>query len=332
MTSTDESRSKILRLDNTKRSCASTCLRKYYWQYERSIKPVTGSTALRYGITWHAAMDAFYTYTAENGWKRDGKALEMAILTAKTEWEQYTNGQIFYDDYRTLSNLVQALLVYMDRFAGDEGMLKIIESEHTFEIPMYLPNPVFNGAFQTEPYFYFTGMIDLEVELNDRPWIIDHKTTGKSISQASSQLRRAAQFIGYTFAAGEELPIKPDGFLIVFHYLSAYKSKSTGEYGKPKIDFDRIPELYTPYDVEQWKLSLYKAAKDIYSCIENNIWPMNFDNCYQFGRCAFCNLCEQQRPIEDVLLHDFIVDKPWDVVAETKIRQQRREEMLKGIS
>ena len=59
---------------------------------------------------------------------------------------------------------------------------------------------------------------------------------------------------------------------------------------------------------------------------------MNFDNCYQFGRCSFCNLCEQQRPIEDVLLHDFIVTDPWDVVAETKIRQQRREEMLKGIS
>jgi hypothetical protein len=330
MTSTDESRSKILRLDNTKRSCASTCLRKYYWQYERNIKPATGSTALRYGITWHAAMDAFYTHIAENGWKRDGKALEMAILTAKTEWEQYTNGQTFYDDYRSLSNLVQALLAYIDHFAGDEGMLKIIESEHTFEIPMYAT--LLNVNLTTDPCFYFTGMIDLEVELNDRLWIIDHKTTGKPISQASSQLRRAAQFIGYTFAAGEELSTKPDGFLIVFHHLSAYKSKVTKEYGKPKIDFDRIPELYTPYDVEQWKLSLYKAADDIYKCRSTNIWPMNFDNCYQFGRCSFCNLCEQQRPIEDVLLHDFIVTDPWDVVAETKIRQQRREEMLKGIS
>jgi len=277
-------------------------------------------------------MDAFYTYIAENGWKRDGKALEIAIITAKREWDEYTNGQTFYDDYRTLSNLIQSLLSYMDKFNSDEGMLNIIESEHLFEIPMYQDDPIFHNALDTDPYFIFTGMIDLEVELNGRPWIIDHKTTGKGIPQMSSQLRRAAQFIGYTYAASKELSVRPDGFLVVIHHLSAYKSKVNQTYGKPKVDFDRIPELYTQYDINQWKLSIFKAASDIYSCKESGIWPMNFDNCYQFGRCTFSSLCEQQRPIEDVLIHDFLEGTPWDVVAETKVRQQRREDMLKGLT
>jgi len=347
MTTTGEVRPEILRLDNTKRSCAAECLRKFYWQYERHLKSKIGSSALRYGIVWHAAMDAFYSHIAEHGWTRDGKPLEMAVLTARMEWNEYTNGQTFYDDYRNLQNLMTSLVSYMDHFAFDEGMLKIIESEHVFCLPMFPENPeeelvagndcpttgpvTREDPAAVEPMFYFTGMIDLEVELNGQPWIIDHKTTGKQISLMASQLRDSPQFIGYTYAASQELPVHPNGFLIVIHHLSAYKSRITNEYGKPKIDFDRVPEIYTPFDIAQWRLGIFDIARQILRCKQTGVWPMRLDSCHTFGNCAFGALCKQQKPITDVYYEDgFFVDDPWDITAETKKRADRRAALLRG--
>jgi len=333
---TGELSPEILRLDNTKRSCAASCLRKYYWEHERHLKPKIGSTALRYGIVWHAAMDAFYSHIAEHGWTRDGKALEIAVLTARMEWAEYSKSQTFYDDYRNLPNLLQALLAYMNHFVMDEGMLKILESEQAFEIPIEpeTENEARIANMQNgweDPMFIFTGMIDLEVELNGQPWIIDHKTTGQAIGRMAGQLRRSPQFIGYSYAASKKLKIIPDGFLIIIHHLSAYKSRTTGDYGKPKIDFDRIPEVYTAYDLTQWRLSIINTAARILQCKANNVWPMEFNNCYTFGQCAFTQLCDQQRPLEDVIYNDnFIVGDPWDITKETAKRNLRRQALLRG--
>lgn len=338
MTAAGELSPEILRLDNTKRSCAASCLRKYYWEYERHLKPRIGSTALRYGIVWHAAMDAFYSHISEHGWKRDGKALEIAVLTARMEWAEYSKNQTFYDDYRSLPNLMQSMLTYMDHFSYDEGMLKILESEQAFEIPMYPETKEemkVAGRWYTEktsgPHFIFTGMIDLEVELNGQPWIIDHKTTGQAISRMAGQLRRSPQFIGYSYAASKKLKIIPDGFLVIIHHLSAYKSKTTGDYGKPKIDFDRIPEIYTAYDLSQWRISIINTAARVLQCKSTGIWPMEFNNCYTFGQCSFTQLCDQQRPIQDVIYNDnFIVGEPWDITKETEKRNLRRQALLRG--
>lgn len=341
MTTAGELYPNVLRLDNTKRSTAATCLRKYYWAHERHIKPRHGSSALRYGVVWHATMDAFYTHIQENGWRKDGKALEIAALTARVEWAEYSRKQVFYDDYRSLGNLMIALLRYMDHFASDESMLEIIASENLFEIPMYPeteeetvtcynpPLPSQDGI--EDPFFIFTGMIDLEVMLNGEPWIIDHKTTGKPVQMVANQLRNSPQFIGYTFAASKELAIKPNGFLVVIAHISAYKSKTTQLYGNPKIDFMRNPELYTDDDVGEWRLGIFDTARQVMRCKRTNVWPKRFDSCHTFGTCEFNGLCSQQRPKEDVLFgEDYFVDDPWDIIAETKIREERRKAILSG--
>ena len=57
----------MLELDNSKRSQFVTCPRKYYYSYIRNLRPSQGSTALRYGIVYHAGKDAFYNYIKEKG-------------------------------------------------------------------------------------------------------------------------------------------------------------------------------------------------------------------------------------------------------------------------
>lgn len=304
----------MLELDNTKRAQLVTCGRKYYWQYKRNLRPIQGSTALRYGIIWHAGKEGFYSHIKEHGWKHDGKAFEAAVNAAKASWEELSAKQTFYDDYRTFENYVQALIAYLAHFYYDEGMLKIVSTEKPFKLSMRL-SPSEEQAF---PYIaqrglLFTGRIDLEVLLDERLWQLEQKTTGQALSIQKRRLHRSPQLIGYAYA-GERLSPEepPDGTLVVLHHLSAYKSKKTGEYGKPKIEFERIPQIYTDGDLASWRQSFLDTAERILRNEERNIWPMQQDNCYQFGRCSFSALCEQNQPLGEEILDGFYEEELWD--------------------
>ena len=304
-----------LKLDNSKRSDYVSCPRKFYWKYVRGITPSIGSTALRYGSVWHKAMEVFYNVVKEVGWVKSDPLVK-AIQAAKEAWDEESREREFYDDYRTLENLMKSLLQFVAHFAGDEAMLEVLSAEKIFCIAM-THGP--NDKIQFPP-FYFTGKIDLKVKLNGRIWIVDHKTTGQSLSIQQTRLNRSPQFIGYYAAGKKVFEEAPEGMLVVLHHLSAYKSKKTGNYGKPKIDFARVPQIYSNADITEWRNSLCTTARHIYDSITDENWPMCFDSCYTYGRCAYTNLCEQGRELgHEVLGDSYIQDEIWDVTTGEKL-------------
>ena len=305
----------MLNLDNTKREQQDTCDRKNYWQSERNLKPNQGSTALRYGTTWHAAMEGLYLHIMQHGWTRDGKAIECAVAAAKQAWEKETAKQIFIDDYRTLENCMKALIAYLGHFNHDEGMLKVTAVEQVFKILMKCQSIDEQDAFPYIPPegFWFTGRLDLEVELDIRPWDMEHKTTGQAIVLQETRLNRSAQYIGYAYASQRISQEASEGCFIVFHHLSAYKSRTTGLYGEAKIDFKRVPQIYTDGDIEAWRISFLDTANNILRNKERGLWPMKHDNCYRYGRCTYAPLCEQNAPLGEEILEGFFEDEPWDV-------------------
>jgi len=304
-----------LKLDNTKRETYRQCERKYFYQYVMGYKPIMGSTALRYGIVWHKVLEAFYRHVADNGWTRDGKAIEAGVFAGQEEWNRYSAKQEFYEDYRDLKNLFTSFMKYIDHFAADEGFIKIIEPEQTFKI-LIEPTPEELILFPRLVPFLFTGKLDLAIELNGLPWRTEFKTTGQALAIQKSRLHRRAQYMGYLWAANQDIGVKPEGMLVMLHYLSAYKSKKTGLYGEPKIDFDRSPEIFDKGDLDNWKLSFLSTAERLMIEQERMVWPMNHESCYIYGRCTFCNLCEQNKPLMHESLDGFFQDEPWDVTKE----------------
>lgn len=308
----------MLKLDNTKRG-QMHCDRDYYWQSVRHLKPNFGSTALRYGITWHSAMEGLYRHIMEHGWLRDGKAIEAAVTAAKEAWAEQSSKQTFVDDYRTLENCLRSLVMYLSHFNYDEGMLKVTSVEQVFKISMTPQDCVDELNFPlitTEGGFWFTGRLDLGIEMTDRPWHVEHKTSGQAIALQESRLHRNPQNIGYTYASQRISEDPPEGCLVALHHLSAYKSRTTGLYGEPKIDFKRVPQIYTDGDIESWRVSLFNTAESILRNEERGLWPMNFDNCYRYGRCTYAPLCEQNVPLGEEILEGFFEDEPWDVTEQ----------------
>ena len=286
-----------IHIDHSRRSCASSCLRKFYWQYIRNLAPAQGSNALRYGSTWHGFLDGFYTEVMQNGWSNHHSAFEAAFKAGKETWEKESSLQEFYsDDYRTFDNCTKAFLEYNNYYQADKEMLKVLAVEKAFSIEF--------------PNFIFDGKLDLQIELNGVNWLMEHKTTGQYLTTQIERMNRAAQTIGY-WNACRILGYEIEGVLISFHHLSARKVKS-GEWGSVKMEFQRSPQLYVKQNVDDWHEHFVSVVHQLESCYERNFWPKNYDSCYQYGRCGYLPLCDQFRSFGDEQLSHF-TEIEWDV-------------------
>jgi len=292
---------KILSLDNSKRNTWKECKRKYYYNYVCSIETLWGSTALRYGTVWHAGQEAFYGHIKANGWCKDGEALRAAAKAMKEAWEFESTGKQFWVDYRTLENCISAFVQYTGHYAFDEGFIEVLKVEEEFRLEM-TPTPEEKKYFPFLKPFHFTGKRDLKVRMDGRVWIYEHKTTGNSIDDQVRKLHRSAQVMGYFFSE-DALSLdddRPEGVLVSIHHLSSRKSKVTGQYGAVKVDFRRVPQIFTRNDIQQWRLSFFDAAQEVQLATANNAFPMNHDSCFNYGTCPYLELCESLHCIEDI--------------------------------
>ena len=306
--------------DNTKRHAFVECRRKYYFQYVKNYKTFYGSNALRYGLVWHAGMEAYYENVKQKGFSKDGTAIQEAFNAMKKEWDEASAKENFYSDYRTLENCFNSFLQYIQHFNSDEMMLKVLNTEEPFKILMKPENDLEYKLFKDLKEFHFTGKIDMEIELNGRMWINEHKTTGQPLDTQVTRLNRSAQVMGYFYAKGRinRGERNPDGVLMTIHHLSARKSTAKGkegEYGTPKIDFRRVPQVFSENDIQQWRMAFMSTALDIQIETERNLWPMCHDACFNFGTCPFLQICEQNSSIDDIWLDEqrYYVAEPWEV-------------------
>ena len=292
--------------DNTKRKEYALCPRKYYWSHIRNLRPLHGSTALRFGQTWHSVMEAYYGVIRDKGWEAKTEALTAGVMAGKETWERESKNRSFFNDYRTLENCLSAFMGHVSHYQDDESFLQVIDVEKTFSIDM--------GDDIT-----FVGKIDGKVKLNDALWLLEHKTTGMPIDKQLSTLMRDPQVIGYTFAGMQEGDI--EGILIPMLHVGATKSRTTGDYGKARIEYRRSPQIFTQGDIDSWKDSFLWTARQIKDSMEKKYFPMQLDSCYHFGRCTFTALCEQNVPVDQTNTENYIVVEHWNVLTEGKEKE-----------
>jgi hypothetical protein len=312
----------IIKLDNTRRTTFTTCKRKYYYSYKKGYKSQYGSTALRYGTVWHAMKEGYYKVVADKGWNTT-EAVSNAIIFGKKAWEEESSRYNFIDDYRTLENALLSFAMWVEHFVADEGFLKVVEPEVPFRIKVNLTDEEKEHfPYLKEHEVFFTGKIDLEVQLGGRYWITEDKTTGQNISIQSERLQRSPQLIGYVVAGNVLLPTPPEGVLVTFHQLTARKSTKTGLYGEPKIDFSRVPQIFTERDLSDWRVSFLDKANEIALEEQRGLWPKEFNSCYNYNRrCEYYNLCSQNVPLGEEYTENLHMEEPWDVLKGEKPRE-----------
>lgn len=306
-------------LDNTKRSMFRQCKYKYFLSAIHGLQSNYGSTAIRYGVTWHGIQEGYHQWIKENGWPKDPSQLMFALSAGldlgKRKWDKESEKKQFYDDYKNFNTAVAAFQEYLTFFADDYKNIKILATEQKFECPIEPENLAEEKVLKTLPPVIFTGKIDLQVEMDYTNWIWDFKTTGWILDQVIAKANRSPQLIGYSYAGKKVLEFEPSGCLCSFSYIGATKSKKTGEYGSTRFDFRRVPQIYTENDINSWKISFIDTCRDINICLKDEVWPQSFDNCFQYGTCPYLRLC-QQHSVFDELNTEGFHQAFWDVLEE----------------
>jgi hypothetical protein len=323
------------RFDNSKRETANGCLALYNLKYNVGLQSQFGSTSLRYGSAFHEAMDGFYSAVKRFGWNEKELCMQAAILSAKAAWEEERNQDLlFREDFKNFNNLMSALMQYWGHFQHDSQILEIIEAERYFAVNMAVTNKE-RGLYgiPREYDIIFTGIIDLEILLSDRYWLLDFKTSARDLSYIASQNERSFQFKGYTYAGSRELRSVPEGMLVLYHQINARKSVKTGDYGNLTIDFKRVPYIYTEWEIAKWRESFLETAGRALRANENEHWPQQDDRCFKYGRCEFLELCKNEEPINLENPPDgFNIAEPWDPKTSYEAKQLRRKAILDSLA
>ena len=307
-------------LDNSGRSTFRSCKKKYFLQIVNGWQSNTGSTALRYGSCWHAIQEGYHSWIRDNGWPTNSsaqmEALTQGLTLGKQTYDNETAKKEFFDDYKNYNTAVEGFAQYLEYFKDDSKYLEIISTEKKFECPITADNKTEQELLDKLSIpLHFTGKIDLAVKMDYVKWIFDFKTTGWYLDSVIAQANRSPQLIGYSYAGRKVLDFEPQGCLCSFASANSSKSRVTGEYGKVRFDFRRVPQIYTEGDIKAWKLSFIDTAIDIKSCHDSGIWAESFDNCYQYGPCKYLRLCQQHVPYEELNFDGFHVDH-WNVLEE----------------
>ncbi|HED37956.1 MAG TPA: PD-(D/E)XK nuclease family protein [Ignavibacteria bacterium] len=295
-----------IELDNTKRSTFVACPRQFYWSQVLHLQPKFGSTAIRYGVAFHALLEGYYTYIKENGWNimLDPDAIMAAHKAGKESWEEETEGREYMEDFRTFDMCVSTFVEYLTKYDYDLESMEVLAVEE-----------IFYGDFNFEINgipLYFMGIIDMVIKRDGLIWIVDHKTTGQPLAKMANVLHRSPSFIGYEWAARNFLNLDSQGITVNYIHTSAYRSRKTGEYTSYKKDFSRYPQVYSDHDLEQWRNSFIYTAYKIEECLSRDEWPMYFDSCYNYNKsCSYTGLCEQPCNYKEVNTEGFVTRK-WD--------------------
>jgi hypothetical protein len=306
-------------LDNTKRSTFRQCKMKYFLSVIHGLQSDKGSTAIRYGVCWHAIQEGFHDWVIKFGWPKDPtstmQAISIGLEMGHAKYQKESEKKQFFEDYKGFNAAVEGFNKYLEFFKQDSEYLKIISTEKKFSCPIEPENEAEDKLLSKLPPIVFTGKIDLCVEMDHVKWIWDFKTTGWILDQVIAKSNRSPQLLGYSYAGDKVLDFKPAGCLCSFAYIGSNKSKVTGEWGNIRYDFRRIPQVFTDGDIAAWKMSFIDTCREIDWCMRNGLWTESFDSCYMYGACPYLKLCQQHTTFEELNLEGFH-EAFWDVLEE----------------
>jgi hypothetical protein len=165
---------------------------RWLWDqnYNKKLKPIQESPALRFGTLVHAALEDRYPVGKRRGphpARRFEELYAADLKQAERDWGTFAD-----DEWVEALDLgVYMLEGYVDKYGKDEEW-EVIASEMTFQVPVYLPDyfaekdglhqnvdltpDVFYGK---EPLFYYVGTMDgvWRNRMDKGIRIIDYKTT-----------------------------------------------------------------------------------------------------------------------------------------------------------
>ncbi|MBW2093313.1 MAG: PD-(D/E)XK nuclease family protein [Deltaproteobacteria bacterium] len=270
------------------------CERRAYWRYIREMVPVRLDDALTFGSLIHECLASWY---------KDGSSESVLALIDDNYTERHYDATA-----RKHWHYARAMmLAYMNRYVLDNW--GVVAIEHEFDQP--LKNPATGWGSHT---FRLCGKIDLAVMVNDRAYVVEHKTAATIDAAYIEGLNLSLQADIYSNVAGDS----PVG--VIYNLLKkpairqfeanqrrkepetdeAFQARLAEKLSEPDA-FQRFTFLYDMNDRRRLQAELWELTNRWRRCTRSGMWLQDRQACFRFNKpCSYFKLCSS-RDSEDVL-------------------------------
>lgn len=310
-----------LSIDNSTLERFQTCPKSAeFYVIDRRQRP--SSAAMSYGSAIHKGMELFYLYGCSDAvWER-----VMDVVT-----KHFYAAPVAMGEWRTLEQCLETLRRYRVEYA-DKEIIQVMEHngapfvEQSFNLPLgtipvdaMVPYPLrlLTGEGDAIVPFHvrnihvnWTGRIDIAAHFpcDDRPWVVDHKTTSIKGDQFYKQFELSQQTIGYCWALRELLGQVPAGLML--NVIVGRQPTRTGT----AVEFDRQRFFYSVEQLEEWHEDILLQCADFCAHMLRGAFPRSRVWCMgKYGQCPYFDVCSipsGQRA--DVLASSSYVNVDWD--------------------
>jgi len=299
----DEHGPEVFWLDNSKIETFMLCPQKYAFRFEEHLVPVERKrdSALMFGGAIHKALETIYKGTGfervqcprcQGGYCvycKGGTMLKMAAIFLAN----YQDDPEDPKEIRTADRGLDLLAQYLGKWRREP--FKTIAVEIPFELPFSLAGLTFN----------YVGRIDLFVDWEGIPLVVDHKTTTRFGMLFDSSFKLNGQFTGYMRGAEQKFN-RP-----VFNALANAMRVTT------KIDDNSFARIYTqrtPEDFEAWERQVKHVATEILQMRATGFFPKSAPfACGAYNRmCEYYPLCISAAQTQKTLKQSSYERIPWE--------------------
>lgn len=300
--SSDIDLSKALVLDAHLIKTYRACEMKFWWFEEYHVVGKGKAAAPGFGIVMHEGIEWFRRSKIEKKPFDECMMIGAAHLIAsyRKNMPPEMQQEVMEDDRRSLNN---ALRIY-------EGYCKHYEPHglkyHYVEIPFALYLGQINSFEMSRDeegiWIYhkdkpikrdlvYVGIIDAVIEMHDRVYVNDLKTTAWSVTESWLEGFRMDQgLLGYTVAARELLGIDTQYALV--HGIWVQKEPKSGK-GKKLDEYFHTKEIFwSEQRILEWHKNTLRTAERIERSRALDDWQSDWgQNCGAYGGCSYRALC-----------------------------------------
>lgn len=329
--------------DSTSITLASTCLRKYYYSAIEGWRARHKSPHLIFGGVYASALEHYYKLIIVDGKSKD-EALRAVVREALVStWEKYDEtiseqqdaavridnptaggdqppiplpdnaiAQIAADDEqfrrnggrpwasthaaKTRGALIRTIIWYIDHF--EEDPIEVITLSNG------KPAVEYSFSLAVDNGIVFSGHWDRLGLYSSRPYVVDQKTTGGTLSRHYfDQYKPDTQMSMYTFAGKAVLGEPIRGVIIDAAQIAVGFTR-----------FERGETTRTEMEILEWYEGSMYTIEKARAATREEYFPMNTASCGNYGGCEFRRVCSTVPSLRaNALQADFVRrDKTWD--------------------
>jgi len=291
--------------DSTSLGYIKTCPRLYQYIMIEGWGSRDESIHLRFGIEYHAALEA-YAHSRASGINHEDAIHDTvrAVLERTFDWHPDITTKA--GKYKNRRSLIEIIIDYLDHFI-DDPCKTYIKADGTAAVELSFRFELDWGPSEFDQPYVLCGHLDRVVDFAGGLYVMDHKTTTTSPGQyyfnqyepnnqmtlytLGGQMVLHTPIKGVIIRAGQILLTEPHRFVSGFIYR-------------------------TPDQLEEWLLDLRLHLNNAEAYAEANYWPMNDTACDKFGGCKFRGICSKSPAVREQFLRaDFdklTEDEKWN--------------------